>query len=271
MKLLLESWRQYLNESVFHISIDKILPTEELGHGKDHNCPSEECEEIILSKMSDIEQGNFEPIQICNQKPVVTARLSGKEDYTPAPKSGQEEPFFHILDGHHRLEAAKRLGLDKIPVVQVQKEQTEPFQKAVKKNHRKMKMRLTATGPNKYNVGGKMEKPPTTRSKSAPVGFGGSLEEEKIEEKKKKPCKKAKGKKYVKRVDGKCRSFGQAGKAKDGGDRIRPGTKKGDAYCARSLKIKKCKNPPCANALSRKKWKCRGPKSIAEEKNEKPS
>ena len=155
--------------------------------------------------------------------------------------------------------------------VQVQKEQTEPFQKAVKKNHRKMKMRLTATGPNKYNVGGKMEKPPTTRSKSAPVGFGGSLEEEKIEEKKKKPCKKAKGKKYVKRVDGKCRSFGQAGKAKDGGDRIRPGTKKGDAYCARSLKIKKCKNPPCANALSRKKWKCRGPKSIAEEKNEKPS
>jgi hypothetical protein len=155
--------------------------------------------------------------------------------------------------------------------VQVQKEQTEPFQKAVKKNYRKMKMRLTATGPNKYNVGGKMEKPPTTRSKSAPVGFGGSLEEEKIEEKKKKPCKKAKGKKYVKRVDGKCRSFGQAGKAKDGGDRIRPGTKKGDAYCARSFKIKKCKNPPCANDLSRKKWKCRGPKSIAEEKNEKPS
>lgn len=260
-----ESRREYLNESVFYISIDKILPTEELGHGKDHDCPGEECEEIVQSKMSDIEQGNFEPIQICNQKPVVTARLSGKEDYTPAPKSGQEEPFFHILDGHHRLEAAKRLGLDKIPVVQVQKEQTEPFQKAVKKNYRKMKMRLTATGPNKYNVGGKMEKPPMARSKSAPVGFGGSLEEEQIEEKKKKPCKKAKGKKYVKRVDGKCRSYGQAGKAKDGGDRIRPGTKKGDAYCARSLKIKKCKNPPCANALSRKKWKCSGSKSIAEE------
>ena len=32
--------------------------------------------------------------------------------------------------------------------------------------------------------------------------------------------------------------FGQAGKAKDGGDRIRPGTAKGDAYCARSAKIK---------------------------------
>jgi|TARA_R100000081_G_scaffold91330_1_gene68971 hypothetical protein len=87
-------------------------------------------------------------------------------------------------------------------------------------------------------------------------------ETEQLEEKKKKPCKKAKGKRYVKRVNGRCRSFGQAGKAKGGGDRIRPGTKKGDAYCARSAKIKKCKNPPCANDLSRKKWKCRGSKSM---------
>jgi len=87
----------------------------------------------------------------------------------------------------------------------------------------------------------------------------------KIAEKKKKPCKKAKGKRYVKRVNGKCRSYGQAGKAKSGGDRIRPGTKKGDAYCARSAKIKKCKNPPCANDLSRKKWKCRGNKSMKSE------
>jgi len=87
-------------------------------------------------------------------------------------------------------------------------------------------------------------------------------EMEDLEEKKKKPCKKAKGKRYVKRVNGRCRSFGQAGQAKGGGDRIRPGTKKGDAYCARSAKIKKCKNPPCANDLSRKKWKCRGSKSM---------
>ena len=85
-----------------------------------------------------------------------------------------------------------------------------------------------------------------------------------LDEKKKKPCKKAKGKKYVKRVNGRCRSFGQSGQAKDGGPRIRPGTKKGDAYCARSAKIKKCKEPPCANDLSRKKWKCRGSKSMKE-------
>ena len=84
------------------------------------------------------------------------------------------------------------------------------------------------------------------------------------EKKKKKACKPSKGKRFAKRVNGKCRSFGQKGQAKGGGDRIRPGTKKGDAYCARSAKIKKCKNPPCANALSRKKWKCRGSKSMKE-------
>ena len=88
--------------------------------------------------------------------------------------------------------------------------------------------------------------------------------EAQLEEKKKKACKPSKGKRFAKRVDGKCRSFGQSGQAKSGGDRIRPGTKKGDANCARSAGIKKCKNPPCANTLSRRKWKCRGKKSVAE-------
>ena len=91
-------------------------------------------------------------------------------------------------------------------------------------------------------------------------------EVEELEEKKaKKPCKPSKGKRFAKRVDGKCRSYGQSGQAKGGGDRIRPGTAKGDAYCARSAGIKKCKNPPCANDLSRKKWKCRGKKSMKEQ------
>ena len=85
---------------------------------------------------------------------------------------------------------------------------------------------------------------------------------------KKSKRKPAKGKRFTKVVKnpktGRSRkvSYGQAGKAKGGGDRIRPGTKKGDAYCARAAKIKKCKNPPCPNDLSRKKWKCRGKKSM---------
>ena len=43
---------------------------------------------------------------------------------------------------------------------------------------------------------------------------------------KKKACKPTKGKRFAKRVNGKCRSFGQKGKAKNGKDRIQPGTKK---------------------------------------------
>jgi hypothetical protein len=82
-------------------------------------------------------------------------------------------------------------------------------------------------------------------------------------------AKPAKGKRFAKKVKGeggrtRTVSYGQAGQKKGGGDRISPGTKKADAYCARSNKIKKCKNPPCANTLSRKKWKCQGDKSVTE-------
>ena len=58
--------------------------------------------------------------------------------------------------------------------------------------------------------------------------------------------------------------FGQAGKAADGKDRIRPSTKKADAYCARSAKIKGDwkSDPNSPNRLSRKKWRCRGSKSM---------
>ena len=112
---------------------------------------------------------------------------------------------------------------------------------------------------------GKSEKTDTYKRHLELKNKGWDHEKPDLEEtKKKKACKPSKGKRFAKRVDGKCRSFGQSGQAKGGGDRIRPGTAKGDAYCARSAKIKKCKNPPCANALSRKKWKCRGSKSVAE-------
>jgi len=47
------------------------------------------------------------------------------------------------------------------------------------------------------------------------------------------------------------------------GSTIKPGTKKGDAYCARSAKIKGDwkSDPNSPNNLSRKKWKCQGSKS----------
>ena len=77
----------------------------------------------------------------------------------------------------------------------------------------------------------------------------------------------AKGKRFVKVTkSGRKVSYGQAGRAKDGGDRIRPSTKKGDSYCARSAgqmrKHKKAaRDPNSPLRLSRAKWKCSGTKS----------
>ena len=81
-------------------------------------------------------------------------------------------------------------------------------------------------------------------------------------------AKPSKGKAKVKvTASGKRVSYGQAGKAKGGGPRVKAGPKKGDAYCARSLGIKKRlpaskRNAPnTPNNLSRKRWKCSGTKS----------
>jgi len=77
-----------------------------------------------------------------------------------------------------------------------------------------------------------------------------------------------KGKAKVKVTrDGREISYGQAGPAAKGGKRVKPGTSKGDSYCARSLGIKKGlskkkqNNPNTPNNLSRKRWKCSGAKS----------
>lgn len=74
----------------------------------------------------------------------------------------------------------------------------------------------------------------------------------------------AKGKKYVKVVKNK-----ETGRTKkvsygDANAKIAPGTSKGDSYCARSNKIKGDwrDDPNSPNNLSRKKWKCRGSKSM---------
>lgn len=82
----------------------------------------------------------------------------------------------------------------------------------------------------------------------------------------------AKGKRFVKVIKNsktgrtKKVSYGQAGKSKSGKDRISPGTKKGNAYCARSAGIArkhpKARKKNSPNSLSRKKWKCVGKKSM---------
>ena len=81
--------------------------------------------------------------------------------------------------------------------------------------------------------------------------------------------KPAKGNAKVKvTASGKKVSYGQAGKAKGGGARVKPGTAKGNSYCARSAgqmkdHPKAAKNPNSPLRLSRKRWKCSGSKSNA--------
>lgn len=71
----------------------------------------------------------------------------------------------------------------------------------------------------------------------------------------------AKGKARVKRTAGGRKvSYGQKGA------KVKPGTKKGDSYCARSAaQMKKhpkaAKDPNSPLRLSRKRWKCKGAKS----------
>lgn len=85
-------------------------------------------------------------------------------------------------------------------------------------------------------------------------------------------AKPSRGKAFVKVVKntktGRTRkvSYGQAGRARDGGPRVRTGTPKGDSFCARSAgQMKKfpksAANPVSPLRLSRKKWKCVGSKS----------
>jgi hypothetical protein len=74
-----------------------------------------------------------------------------------------------------------------------------------------------------------------------------------------------KGKKFVKlvkKLDGKVKKVSYGAE----GSEIKPGTKKGDSYCARSLEqmrkfTKAAKDPNSPLRLSRKKWKCKGDKS----------
>ena len=71
--------------------------------------------------------------------------------------------------------ATERKEASKRKTKRMQKEQNEPFQKAVKKKHKKMKIRLIGLGGGKNTPG--TTKPSYKRSKSAPPGLGGSLEE----------------------------------------------------------------------------------------------
>lgn len=57
-------------------------------------------------------------------------------------------------------------------------QEIEAYQKKVRKGYVKKRNKYTQSGPQKKGGAPYNQKPPNTRSKSAPVGFGGALEEE---------------------------------------------------------------------------------------------
>lgn len=122
---IVENWRKFMNEGIFYVRTTQLLPSEELGHGK--NDEGYDTEQAVAEKMQQIQQGKLEPIEVCNQKPVNPYRLADKS----MEKSGQAEPFYYVLDGHHRLEAINRLGVERVPVYLTNKEINETISEEV--------------------------------------------------------------------------------------------------------------------------------------------
>jgi len=122
---IVENWRKFMNEGIFYVRTTQLLPSEELGHGK--NDEGYDTEQAVAEKMQQIQQGKLEPIEVCNQKPVNPYRLADKS----MEKSGQAEPFYYVLDGHHRLEAINRLGVERVPVYLTNKEINEAMSEDV--------------------------------------------------------------------------------------------------------------------------------------------
>ena len=96
------------------------------------------------------------------------ARAAYQNAKDPKVKKRLKKAFDYAKE---RKEASKR---------KTKRMQKESFQTAVKKKHKKMKIRLIGLGGGKNTPG--TTKPSYKRSKSAPPGFGGSLEEAAPEE-----------------------------------------------------------------------------------------
>ncbi len=102
-------------KGVIMVSVENILPTEETGHGKGFSYGSPEFEKRIEEKMALYKEGNCPPIEVADKKPTRTWPQKGK-GISVADAQSAPEPFYYVVNGHHRLEAAKRLGLKKVAV-----------------------------------------------------------------------------------------------------------------------------------------------------------
>jgi len=93
------------------------------------------------------------------------------------------QPSSQCPQGAHQIGFLEKVGSDGRPLprcvsdgatINNEVEIAEDFQQDVKRQHKRMKIRLIRKGGNKTKAAPYNQDPPLTRSKSAPPGFGGS-------------------------------------------------------------------------------------------------
>lgn len=91
---------------------------------------------------------------------------------SPCPQGAQQIGFLETPDANG--DPIPRCVRDGATINSTSSPLEEDFQEDVKKQHKKMKIRLLKTGGNKTKAAPFNQDPSMERSKSAPVGFGGS-------------------------------------------------------------------------------------------------
>ena len=98
--------------NIFYVDRDRLVPTKlwgectacTQGYPHTHAHDYEGRERVIEEKMELIQEGHIDPIEVAE----VT-------DGAPIPQKGGKK-LYYVQNGHHRMEAYNRLGIDKVPV-----------------------------------------------------------------------------------------------------------------------------------------------------------
>lgn len=97
---------------IFYVRANQIVRTEAMRFRETHRHLYDEgydAEGVIQEKIKLIQEGRLKPIEVRE----VTDDMNGALGRS-ALKLG--EKLYYVSDGHHRLEAINRLGIDKVPV-----------------------------------------------------------------------------------------------------------------------------------------------------------
>lgn len=206
MKTILESWKQFLNEEKNQIIItfdfdDTLKHTydAEFGWSNEGATPfskmavelSKRYPSYIVTSRQPREDSRKEIEDLVNEigLNILDIHMVGGDKY---PKLIELGSTIHFDDDEEEWELIEKNAPDikigkidwetgelinKDEIMSKPEEMQEDFQDDVKRRHEKMKRKLTRGGGSRVKVKG-YKLAPVTRSKSAPPGYGGSLEEQ---------------------------------------------------------------------------------------------